>query len=580
MSPAPPAAIELARSRSYLALLTGLMEEFSQARNLDASWSASVLGRIADAMEAEAASLFLLEGEAGDPRARLVCQASVGPSSIDGLALPTGSGVVGRSFTTGEAQLVADAAADPDFVAPSNLGTQFEVRSLLCAPLSAMGQTLGVVELVNRRAGTHFTEQDRDTLSALASAAALALLNARFAEERVQQEKLQRELELAGEVQRNLLPREVPANAAVHGYNRPARGVSGDFYDMLQLPDGRTVFALADVSGKGMNAALIMVKAATLFRTFARRMPEPGRLLARIEAELVETMSMGMFVTMVVGLYDPRRREVRFSNAGHEPPLLRAEDGGYREFPAADPPLGVVSKLENNRYRETRLELGGGALYLYTDGATEGRLPDGEVAGSEGVRRLIEQHRELPAAARLEALAAHYGDELRDDLTWLVVEDSAQAGVARRARRRGTRLLVAQSLPAQTDQLKIVRRLVQAAAQQAGAGADWGADLALAVDEACQNIIRHGYRQADGRIQLLIRREGEALKVELQDEAPAVSAEECQGRALEELRPGGLGTHFMRDLTDRVRFLKPQSGIGNRLVLSKRLIPTSKDKPR
>lgn len=578
MTPTLSAAPELARSRSYLALLTGLMEEFSQARRLDANWSASVLTRIAEAMDAEAASLFLLEGNAEDPRARLVCQASVGPSSIDGLSLPTSSGVVGRSFTSGEPQLVADVAADPDFVAPPNLGAQFEVRSLLCAPLAAMGQTLGVVELVNRRAGAHFTEQDRDTLGALAAAAALALLNARFADERVEQEKLQRELELAGEVQRNLLPRNVPAQSAVHGYNRPARGVSGDFYDLLILPDGRTVFALADVSGKGMNAALIMVKAATLFRTFARRVPEPGRLLARIEAELAGTMSMGMFVTMVVGLYDPRTQEVRLSNAGHEPPLLRSADGEYREFPASDPPLGVVSKLEKNRYRETRIELAGGALYLYTDGATEGRLPDGEIAGSEGVRALIEQHRDLRAAERLEALAAHYGEDLHDDLTWLVVEESVQASITPRARRRGTRLLVAQSIPAQTDQLKIVRRLVQAAAQQAGASVDWGADLALAVDEACQNIIRHGYRTAEGRIQLLIRREGAALRVELQDQAPAISPSECQGRALDEIRPGGLGTHFMRDLTDRVRFLKPQTGIGNRLVLSKRLIPTPKDK--
>lgn len=578
MNPAPPLPSELARSRSYLALLTALMEEFSQTQVIDAAWARSVLTRISGAMDAEAASLFLLEGEADDPRARLVCQASVGPSSIDGLALPTGSGIAGRSFQTGEAQLVADAASDPDFVAPPNLGAQFTVRSLLCAPLTAMGQTLGVVELVNRRAGAHFTEQDRDTLSALAAAAALALLNARLAEERVQQEKLQRELELAGEVQRNLLPRNVPASSPVHGYNRPARGVSGDFYDLLVLPDGRSVFALADVSGKGMNAALIMVKAATLFRSWARRVPEPGRLLARIESELLETMSLGMFVTMVVGLYDPRTREVRLSNAGHEPPLLRAEDGSYRDFPASDPPLGIVAKREGNRYHETVIALGGGALYLYTDGATEGRLPDGRVAGAEGVRALIEQHAALPGAARLEALAAHYGDDLRDDLTWLLIEDSAQAQVARRARRRGTRLLVEQSLPAQTDQLKVVRRLVQAAARQAGAGVEWGADLALAVDEACQNIIRHGYRDASGgRIQLSIRREGAELSVELRDDAPTVNAADCQGRALDAVRPGGLGTHFMRDLTDRVRFLKTQTGIGNRLVLSKRLLATPKD---
>lgn len=546
---------DAAHQRSHLALLTEVIEQFSQTRVLDAGWAASVLARIADTLQARTAALFLFEDGA------MVCRAQSGGEDRVGLAAVPHDTVLAECVASGEARRLEDAHG---------------VR--LCAPLRAMGQTLGAVEL---RAGpAAFTEQDRDTLSALAAAAALALVNARLTEERVGQERLQRELELAGQVQRNLLPRDVPADSAVHGYNRPARGVSGDFYDLVNLADGRIVFALADVSGKGMNAALIMVKAATLFRSWARRVPDPGRLLARVEAELCETMSMGMFVTMVVGLYDPRTQSVRLSNAGHEPPLLRRADGCYVDFPASDPPLGVVGKLEGNRYRETQIELAGGALYLYTDGATEGRLADGSVAESAGVRALIEQHAALAPAARLEALAAHYGDELHDDLTWLVIEDPNCAQRARRPRRRRSGLLVEQSIPAQSDQLRIVRRLVQAAARQAGATGEWGADLALAVDEACQNIIRHGYGgDARGRIELRVKREGETLSVELEDRAPAVGIEARLGRALDELRPGGLGTFFMQRLTDGVRLLKPRHGPGNRLVLSKKLRSRNKNGP-
>jgi sigma-B regulation protein RsbU (phosphoserine phosphatase) len=528
---------------------------------------------MATAMDAEAATLWLLEGTPPDPHARLVCQASVGPSSITGLSIPLDRGIIGRCLSTGEPELVADPSSDPDFVHPPTLGVPFVVRSLMCAPIAAMGRRVGVVEVVNRLGGGAFNEQDLDILAALAAAAGLAVVNAQMAQEHAEQERLRRELELAAAVQRDLLPRDVPADAAIHGYSRPARGVSGDFYDMIRLPDSRTVFALADVSGKGMNAALIMVKAATLFRTWGRRLPEPGRLLARIESELCETMSLGMFVTMVVGVWDPSTRRVQLANAGHEPPLLRAADGTYTAFPAADPPLGIVCQLENNRYRESSIDVGSGALYLYTDGATEGRI-DGEPAGENGVRQLIDRHAADPAGKRLEAIATHYGDELRDDLTWLVIEDAACAShaVKRATRRRGANLLVSQSLPAQPDQLKIVRRLVEAAARQAGAGGEWAADLALAVDEACQNIIRHGYRgAADGRIELSIRRKGEAIAVELCDTAPNVTAGDCQGRDLDDVRPGGLGTFFMQRLTDGVRFLSPRGGSGNRLVLTKKL---------
>jgi sigma-B regulation protein RsbU (phosphoserine phosphatase) len=556
----------------YFDLLTDLIEELAHARDLS-QMLRPALSRIADAMQAEAAALFLLEDEWGDDRARLVCQASVGPSDITGLALPVRSGIVGRALASGSVQIVADPQHDPDFVPPPSAGAPFQVRSLICAPLLLKGQALGVVELVNRRDDSLFCAADAELLAALAVVAAMAISNARLAQERVDRERLQRELELAGAVQRTLLPKPQAESAAVHGLNRPARGVSGDFYDILALPDGRTVFALADVSGKGMNAALVMVKAATLFRSWARRVSDPGRLLARIESELCETMSFGMFVTMVVGIYDPRRHSVRISNAGHEPPLLRRGDGSFDEFPASDPPLGVVCKLENNRYRETEIALDGGTLYLYTDGATEGRLLDGSLADAGRVRAIIAEHAEEPAALRLDSIAAHYSEELRDDLTWLIVEGRrGDSQHARSARRRRDRLLVSQSLPAQADQLKIVRRLVEAAARSSGASAQWASDLALAVDEACQNIIRHGYKGvADGRIGLAIRRRREELIVELEDSAPRVERSALRGRALDDLRPGGLGTHFMHQLTDRVRWRVPSSGNGNRMVLSKKL---------
>ncbi len=561
------------RSAGYLDLIAELIEEFARSEDLRVSL-ASALRRIADVMDADAAGLFQLEGDFGDADARIVCRACVGPIDVIGLDLSAHAGIPGRVLKRNKTELVADARNDPDFIAPQTIGIDYDIRSLICAPLSHRDERYGVVELINPRApGALFTTRDAEALGALAAAAAFAIRNARLTRELLEQTLLKQELELAAAVQRNLLPAAPDVSAPIQGLNIPARGVSGDFYDILPLPDGRTAFALADVSGKGMNAALIMVKAATLFRSFGKRIHEPGLLLSRIEGELAETLAFGMFVTMVVGVYDPRSHQVKLANAGHLPPLWRDAAGGFHEFPAADPPLGIRGKLERNRYHERSFSIAGGSLYLYTDGATEARDANGAMLGADGLQRLIDRHAAAAPGARLRAIAEAVGTDVRDDLTLLVVEDTDAAGqVPPRRRRRSAAHLVAQTIPAQVGQLKIVRRLVQAAAREAGAGVAWAQELVLAVDEACQNIIRHGYRDnVDGRIEFTIRRRGRQLEVELVDYAPKAEASACRGRRLDEVKPGGLGTHFMHALTDHVQFRPPPQGAGNRLVLTKRL---------
>lgn len=561
---APPGA---APGPDYLSLFAELLEDFASL-DIELSMVRRALSRIAEAMNAESASLFLLEGAQDDPRARLVCQASVGPSDITGLSLPLGSGIVGRAVQRDEPQLVADTRKDPDFVPPS-AQMNYEVRSLICAPLSVKGQRLGAVEVVNRRdCDNLFSERDCEALATLAHAAALALSNARLMQQQVDQARTRRELELAASVQRALLPKEAATGDWVCGINLPARGVSGDFYDVLPLAGGNIAFALADVSGKGMNAALVAVKAATLFRSEARQMRKPGKLLARIGTELMETMSQGMFVTMVAGIYEPRTHTVRFANAGHEPPVWRDREGRYHSFPAEEPPLGIVAP-ENGVYPETTLRLDGGSLYLYTDGCTESRDEDGAMRGAEGIQALISDYSGLPLSERVHALAnalAPDGADLRDDITLLVVEGRAP----RRTRRD---LLLHQTFPAEATQLKVIRHLVSDIAGKAGMAAEAAQELVLAVDEACQNIIRHGYKgRDDGRIDLTMRRASGRLTVELVDFAPPVKQDECKGRPLDELRPGGLGTYFMSALTDSMKYLRPPRGAGNRLALVKRLV--------
>jgi serine phosphatase RsbU (regulator of sigma subunit)/HD-like signal output (HDOD) protein len=233
--------------------------------------------------------------------------------------------------------------------------------------------------------------------------------------------ELNNELDLAHQIQRALLPggRQGP----VTGISVPAKQLSGDFFDAVQLPDGRLYFNLADVSGKGITAALLMVKASSLFRALGRRVQEPGRLLAEINRELCETSIMGMFVTMVAGLYDPASGELRLVNAGHPPALQVSPEGVFTQLPAQAPPLGIEPEAE---FPECALQLGHDSLYLFSDGLSESRLDGGDMLGINGLAGLIREHTALPPQARLQALVNRVTDatpSLRDDLTILLLED-------------------------------------------------------------------------------------------------------------------------------------------------------------
>ena len=399
------------------ALLAEMTRDFAGSFDLDATLHRA-LESIASHVGAEAGSLWMLESGG----AELVCVASVGASPITGARLGIDEGILGRCVRERAGQRVLDVQADPHFSRKLDAASGFVTRSILCAPMAFSERALGAIELINRRGGDgRFEPEHAQLLEVLASSAALAVANAQLARDQALHERVRRELELAAEIQRGLLPAPRPAPFPVQARNLPARAVSGDFFDFLELGDGRIAFCLGDVSGKGMNAALLGARTASLYRFLARDGAEPGALLERLDAELAETATRGMFVTLAAGCYDPRRARVRLANAGHEPPLLRGPDGDFRAFPAEAPPLGV---LGDSSYAEIDLDVTGGVHYVFSDGLTEACTAEGTPLGSEGVRQLLERFAAKPLPERIAAVAARLGAlGLRDDATLLGVSD-------------------------------------------------------------------------------------------------------------------------------------------------------------
>ena len=414
--PSDPLELERLDDVRFLAAFS---QFFAVSQDVGATLETALTG-IIQGINAEAGALFLLDEATGE----LVCHATVGPLDLRGARVMPGHGILGRCLRRNEIESIHAVRDDPELLGAIDEKNRLMVRSALCAPLAADGRPFGAIQVVNKRPRGPFGQRDCYLLQTMANSAALAVANARMAEELVRQEVTQRELDLAAEIQRSLLPNAESNKLPVHGLNRPIRQVSGDFFDFFALPDRRIPFALGDVSGKGINAALLMAKAASLFRCLGKRSDDPATIMAIINREIHETSSRGMFVTMVAGTYDPSSGLVRFANAGHEPPLLRNRDRSYRTFPAEAPPLGIVPEME---YWTQEVNLNGGEFYVFSDGLMEYHYHDDEELGVQGLIQLIEGLSELPLGERLDALLSELdneGWEVRDDLTVLAIDDS------------------------------------------------------------------------------------------------------------------------------------------------------------
>lgn len=554
-----------------LEFAAALSRSFAQTQDINATVR-EALAQIVRLLQVEAGAIFLLD----EARANLVCRAAAGPVDVTGLTVPTGHGIVGRAVAEDRIQVVEQAYQDQAFFAEADKKTGFVTRSILCAPMGVGQSVIGAVEVLNKRNGKPFNAEDQNLLRVVAASAALAISNARMADRLVAQERLQREVELAAEIQRHLLPDEDDAGSPISGLVRPILEVSGDFYDHFSLPDGTIAFSIGDVSGKGLNASLLMSKAASLFRCLGKTVRDPSRLMAILNREICETVSRGMFVTMIAGLYDPATGRVRFANAGHLPPLLRRPGKQSTTLPADGPPLGIVASA---KYLTEEVTLDGAQFILCTDGVTEFRFGDEEL-GTEGLDMLFSTTGGKPIRDRLNAVVEELqraGWRSRDDLTLLMIDDSLAAAAwerhaaNERAAPESSNFLFGLSFPADPKRLKLVRPAIRAAAEACGFDETETDDVLLAAGEAIENIIVHAYAGArKGEIALAVHRMADGLMLRIRDFAPNVDPARIQPRDLSDVRPGGLGTHFIRAVMDDASFIPLPDGEGNLLELVKR----------
>jgi len=239
-------------------------------------------------------------------------------------------------------------------------------------------------------------------------------------------QELNDEITLAKEVQRSLLPDRCNDQgndkSPFTGINIPAKELSGDFYDFFTRTDGKIYFSLGDVSGKGMNAALLMSKTASLIRCLGKQIPDPCKLMSVLNAEVCETSIRGMFVTVILGTYDPKNDIVEIVNAGNPPALIMSRSGKINKIDAQAPPIGILSEAV---FSKTSFKLKGSSLYLFSDGVTEGHTQDGKELGVKGLIDVLRVNGNTRPNERIQAVidCLHQPDQLaKDDITMLLLE--------------------------------------------------------------------------------------------------------------------------------------------------------------
>ena len=296
-----------------------------------------------------------------------------------GHSLKIGKGMVGYVASTGQMRYAPDVRQDPYYI-----GCEESTLSEVAIPLHVEGQLVGVFT-ASHTALDAFSPCQLRLLQALCSDVAVAVHNARrFRQEQRQREQLSREAHEARAIQQALLPKSSPfiPGFAVSGLSIPAGAVGGDWYDFIPLDDGRWGLVLADVSGKGTAAALLMSATRGMLRSLASSC-SPGALLGKLNHLLAEDFPVGRFVTMVYAVLDPAKRTVTFANAGHPRPLFVSGDAAQFLDAERGMPLG----LGLGDFSEVEVALSENArLVFYSDGITEAENGEDEQYGLERLK--------------------------------------------------------------------------------------------------------------------------------------------------------------------------------------------------
>ncbi len=411
-----------------LRLLLDITKKISRSLDLQ-----EVLNLVMDTLDSlihyDAAGIYILKGDTRNPdttpnQTRIFHTETVRGYDIDDLMelhLKMGEGIIGHVAQTGEPIISPDVQTDPRYV-----NAREETRSEMVAPIISNDEVIGVFDLESDQRNA-YTPDDLQVLLLLASQVAIIIEKVMLHEQLIEKKRLEGQLEVARQVQLELLPAADPQLEGfdICAWNFSTEEVSGDYYDWVSIYDDQIGMVIADVSGKGVPAALLMAFLRASLRAAIHIGYAPHISMAKVNYLLWESIERNQFVTAFYGVLDASNKTLAYTNAGHNPPLLMDADGTARFMERGGLPLGM---FRDTRYYEYYQPIEPGQLLvLYTDGATEATSTSGEEYGRARLETAVRASRHLSArelitAIQQDVLAWTDGRGASDDMTFFIVK--------------------------------------------------------------------------------------------------------------------------------------------------------------
>ncbi len=442
--------------------------------------------------------------------------------------------------------------------------TPGEIANLLGMRLPTSATVQAVVGLINKKEHS-FTAGDGKLLTAVAEQIAAIISNTLLHRQILAQERMQRELEIAAEIQVSLLPHGLPEIPGVEFAvaSLPATEVGGDFYDFIPLDEDHLGVVVADVAGKGVPAAMLTSLARTILRVEAGYGHSPQRVISQTNQALLQDLQRAeMFVTALVAYLDQNDLTLTYANAGHTPGLWwRADVGRFEQLAATTPPLGIeIPDLGGDR----TLQLSpGDSILFYTDGVTETLSPDGQIFGGDRLEEALAAHAGSSAddlvQSVLSAVRVFRRDApCSDDITMIAmrVRPSAMPQAPQ------PEPAVDFALPADLQVLESISEQVTEACRSLPslpappASDDFVYLVELAVSEICTNIIQHAYLMTSGEIRGSLILLSNGIQIDLYDDGEGFDPDAIPAPSPEPdiLNEGGYGLHIVRQIMDSVQY--------------------------
>lgn len=391
---------------------------FESGQNLQ-SLLEFIMDKCMTLMSAEAASLMLMV----DKGKELEFKVALGPKGkeVKPFRLQVGKGIGGWVAQTKEAVLIPDAYKDSRFDPSFDRKTGFVTRTILCVPMIYQEKTIGVMQILNRKDGQPFNQNDLMLFTIFATQAALSIENARLLIDALEKERLEKEIEVAAEIQRLIIPRDLPMipGFEIAAINIPCKQVGGDFYDIYKIDEENYLITIADVSGKGVPGALVVSTMQATLRAYLKYTKNLVELTGYLNELIMEQTTDDRYITFFTGIYNTETEALRYINAGHNPPYLLRSDKEIIELKGGGIPVGLLPFT----YTEQQITLGEGDFILfYTDGLVEAMNPEKMEFGDDRVISFLKNKKnrkpqEFIDELKREVVAFCSGEALFDDFT-------------------------------------------------------------------------------------------------------------------------------------------------------------------